>query len=78
MSDGRIVEEGSPLALLETPGGAFRAMAQQTGELDMLLSLVREAQRQRKRERREDGIGARGAKGKVEEDKHVEEYKYLA
>lgn len=76
MSDGRIVEEGSPLALLEAPGSAFRAMAHQTGEFDLLLSLVREAQQQRERERRRGGKGwPVGVKGEVEEDKGVEEIK---
>lgn len=62
MSDGRIVEEGSPLALLEAPGGVFRAMAQQTGEFDVLLSLAREAQKERK------GDGGNGAVKKAEEE----------
>lgn len=65
MSDGRIVEEGSPLALLEAPGGVFRAMAQQTGEFDLLLSLAREAQKERKGN---GGKGGNGVVGKPQEE----------
>lgn len=73
MSDGRIVEEGSPLALLEAPaGGVFRGMAQQTGEFDLLLSLAREAEQEKKGREKEKGMGMGKVTRALEEEEGEE------
>ncbi len=41
LQQGKVVEYGHPRVLLEAPGSVFRAMAEQTGELDVLLRIAR-------------------------------------
>jgi len=41
LQQGKVVEIGSPLELLENTGSAFRALAEQTGEFELLLGMAR-------------------------------------
>ena len=41
LQQGKVVEFGSPLKLLERTGSAFRALAEQTGEFELLLGMAR-------------------------------------